>query len=759
MSEKLTEAEREEKLKKVLFDEEQAARNWQDGDLTSLRTESLNFYDRGPTGDEVDGQSKVVTSEFLDTVESMMPTLVRAFISSEKIVEFTPDNPGDEQFAKEATDFIPHVIMRQNDGFTILHAFIKDALMYRLSWLAVDIDEDEKVSSTTVENLPSDQWAIMRARIEQKAEEQKADVEYAVEPDDADLPEAPTEPPVMTPGALHSLLPSPATFSGTVKVTRKIKQVVIENIAPEDGLATPTARHIDGASMAGYRKKTTASELRTLGLDQDEIDELSGYYSPSPEATDRQPDALLNNDTRSNKDDSERQLWIVVAFVKFDWNGDGISEMRRVVYANAGSTNAGAPSAIIENEEWTDGIAPIVPGSPILMSHTIEGRSIFDLVRDLQNIGTAVSRGLLDNTYAVNRPRPAVSDKVDLASLIDWTPGMPVRFRQGAGPTPDNLSWLQVPSIAADALQVLQWQDKVKQQRTGVTPNNQGMGDEQMNPTATGASILTSAADERTGLIVRVLAETAFKRLYRLVYRAVKRSAQGPTQFWQGALDAPQAGAQNWQTVDPTKWPDDMSLSVDVGLAASNKYQQIQNIQLVGQGQQALLQSPGGPMLVKPEHAANTFRKLVEATGFKNTGQFVATSEEIKAGEAKQAAQPPPPSPEMAKAQAHIQASQQKNQADMQLAQAKHAADQQAEQQKAQSDLQIAQQKLEGQLAIQREEMQGKLEIARQQMQMDDALKRQELAEEMRLKELEIRLRGTATGGVNTEVREQTVTQ
>lgn len=731
---KLTDAEREEKLKKVLFEEEQAARNWQDGDLTSLRTQSLNYYDRGPTGDEVDGQSKVVTSEFLDTVESMMPTAVRAFIGKEKIVEFTPDNPGDEEWAKQANDYIPHVIMRQNDGFTILHGFIKDALMYRLSWLAVDIDEDETVKRQTIDPLPADAWAVFRQQAEQRAQETKADVEFDVEP--AEIPEE---------QAMMGVMP---TFSGVVTVRRKVKKVVIENIAPEDGLVTPTARHIDGASYSGYRKKTTASELRTLGLSQDEIDELSSYYTPSPEATDRQPDALLNNDTRSNKEDSERQLWLIVAFVKFDWDDDGISEIRRVVYANAGNTSAAPASAIIENEEWTDGIAPIVPGTPILMSHTIEGRSIFDLVQDLQNIGTAISRGMLDNTYLVNRPRPAVSDKVDLASLIDWTPGMPVRFRQGAGPTPENLSWLQVPSTAANALQILQWQETVKQRRTGVTPNQQGQPDADMNPTATGANILTSAADERVGLIIRVLAETAFKRLYRLVYRAVKRSASGPVQFWQGSLDAPTAGAQNWQTVDPTKWPDDMDLSVDVGLAASNKYQQIQNIQLVGQGQQALLQTASGPMLVKPEHAANTFRKLVEAAGFKNTGQFVATPEQIQQAEQQQAQQPPQDPPEVMAAQAEVQIAQTAAQGKQQIAE-----------QKAQSDLQIAQMKLQGQLAIQREEMQGKLEIARQQMQMDDALKRQELAEESRLKEMEIRMRGTSTGGVSSEIQEQTVTQ
>jgi hypothetical protein len=116
---------------------------------------------------------------------------------------------------------------------------------------------------------------------------------------------------------------------------------------------------------------------------------------------------------------------------------------------------------------------------------------------------------MLDNMYLVNRPRPAVSDAVDLASLIDWTPGMPIRMRQGQKPSADNLAWVTVPSQMTDALAVLQWKDEIQQKRTGVTPNNQGVPDEAMNPTATGAAIVTSAADARIELIARTLTAVA----------------------------------------------------------------------------------------------------------------------------------------------------------------------------------------------------------------------------------------------------------
>lgn len=728
---------REERLKKVLFKEEQTARNWQDTDLTSIRESSLNYYDRKPLGDEVDGQSKIVTSEYADTIESIMPKMMRAFASGESIVEFTPDKPGDEVWAKQATDYIPHLLMRENDGFTFFYWFIKDALMYRLSWAAVDLEEKKQTKTQTIDRMSAAEWAIFQQELMAKAEETGADVKIEVGEDE---PGEDLQVIAAKPGAIAP----PQTYSGTVTVTRKVQRVVVENVAPEDGLVTPMARHIDAASFVGYRKETTASELRVLGLKQDEIDALSSYEPYTVEAADRQPDALLSNDERNDKDDSERKLWVVVAFVRFDWDDDGISEMRRVVYAHAG----GQISEIIENDEWTDGVAPIVSGSPILMSHTIEGRSLFDLVKDIQEIGTAVTRGMLDNTYLVNRPRPAISDKVDLASLIDWTPGMPIRMRQGAAPDQTNLTWVTVPPTANTALQVLQWKEQVQQKRTGVTPNSQGTLDADMNPTARGADLITAVADERIALIAGVLGETAFKRLFRLMYRAVKRASTGPVKYWRGPLgDMPEKSTSSWVEVDPTKWPDDMDLTVDVGVGTGNKQQQIQNLTMIGSAQEKLLQSPGGSMLVRPEHVANTARKLVETVGYKNSAQFVATPEEIDQAQKKAASQPPQADPVTQAAQAEVAIKQAESQSKLQMAR-----------EKATTDLQIQQQKLDGQLAIMREEMQQKIALQREQMQLDNALKRQELAEETRLKELEIRMRAAsapAPGGVDTNIEEQ----
>ncbi len=74
------------------------------------------------------------------------------------------------------------------------------------------------------------------------------------------------------------------------------------------------------------------------------------------------------------------------------------------------------------------------------------GRSLFDQVEDLQDVGTALTRGVLDNIYMTQRPRPAINGRVNINSVIDWVPAMPIQVLGNENPA-NCISWLQVPSI------------------------------------------------------------------------------------------------------------------------------------------------------------------------------------------------------------------------------------------------------------------------------------------------------------------------
>lgn len=709
----------DEDLIAILRKEEQAAYNWQMAELTPVRERAFNYYDRNPTGDEQEGQSKIVTSEFADTIESLMPGMMRVFASSDEVVEFTPLTPADEQWAREASDYVPHVFMRENEGFKLLYWSIKDALSGRLGAVTVDIDEKAEAREEPVQSWTAEQIAAATMA----AEAEGVDLDIDVEPDTA------TDVDPMT-GQ-----PLPPTYSGTVTTTRRKKKVVVDTIAPEDVLFSPLARDIDEASFCGYRKRVTASYLRELGLTQEDVDTISDDRPVSIEERQRNASALLQDRERH---DSERRYWIVVGYVKADMNGDGISEFLRVIYAHGG----GEAGKIIEKDEWDDGPTPIALATPILMPHTIVGRSIYDQVADLQEIGTVITRGFLDNLYLSNRPRPAISSRVNINSVIDWTPGMPIQMLGNENPA-EHISWLQVPSVMGPALQAMEYFSSIRENRTGVTRYNQGLDANSLNKTATGVQQIMSASQQRQELIARTFAETFMKRLMRLIYRAIKRAATGPVSYFDG---------QDFAECDPTQWPDDMHLQVNVGLGTGNKQQQAQDLMMIGAMQEKLVQAQGGTEgpAVNLKHIVNTGRKLTEALGFKATSEFVASPKELDAAPQT----PPKPDPEMAKVQA-------KAQADQAALQAKAAADQQALQanialkrMEMEADIQLQRERAAADMQIAREKAALDLQIAREKAALDAELKQQQLKAETALKAYEI----DSQPNVNTNIKEQQVT-
>jgi hypothetical protein len=747
----------------ILRKEEQASRDYQSGTLADLRVTALKYYDRKAYGDEQEGASQVVTSEFSDTIESLMPGLMEVFTGSDQVVQFVPGAPGEEKIAQEATDYVTHCFMVENDGFTLLHTLLKDGLMYRLGGMSIDLVEKEEIKRQQVEGMPQDAIDIMVAEggdnlsLDLTPDPAPAMDQMPMPGMDDPMAQAGSPMPAMDPMAqAPGMAPPPlggpqSTFSGTVTTTLKLQKVTAASIAPQDLRFTPDARTQDEASFLGYVKRVTSSDLVKMGMSQDEVDDLRSDRDDTGEE-DGNEGSDVSRDERDTVGDSERPLWLVVAYLRADADGDGISEMLRIVYAHSG----GAAGRILEREEWEDGVAPIALASPILMPHALVGRSLFDQTQDLQLISSVLTRGMLDNLYMSNRPRPAVSDAVILDSLLDWVPGSPIRFKAGARPGDGHIDWQKVPSIMQDALGALEYFQTVKENRTGTGRQSQGLQGDDINKTARGMNLLMSASSQRQKLIARVLAETAVARIYRLVYRALKRAALGPTQYWAG---------KTFKTVDPSQWPDDMSLTVNVGLGTGNTQQELEHLSLIAAAQEKLVLMQGGPSgpFVTAENIANTSQKLAEKLGFKTPGMFFQPPEQV--AQAAQQPQQQKPDPAMAKVEAEAAAAAAKHQADVKLAEQKLISDNALAQQKmqmeerqkraaAQIDMQLRREQADLDMQIAREKAALEADLAREKAALDADLSRQEIESEAQLEALKISLQPKPG---NTELQQRTV--
>jgi hypothetical protein len=292
------------------------------------------------------------------------------------------------------------------------------------------------------------------------------------------------------------------------------------------------------------------------------------------------------------------------------------------------------------------------------MQHAIVGRSLFDQTKDLQQLGSVLTRGLLDNLYLVNQPRPVVSDQVNIDSLIDWAPGSPIRLKPGARPGDNHVSWLQVPNVTGGALAALEHFATVRENRTGVSRYNQGLDAESLNKTLGGLDRIMSASQQRQDLIARTFAETAIKRLYRLVYRAIKRAATGPVAYWTGK------GA-GFATCDPSQWPDELELSVDV-VGVGNREQALGHLAAIGGLQEKLVALQGGRAdgpFVTAANIAGAAQKLTEVLGYKTPGLFFQSPDTVTAAQPA----PPPIDPALIAAQAQIETQRELARADIDI--------------------------------------------------------------------------------------------
>ena len=74
----------DEEVGQIVAREINDALNHYDSEFASDRIKALDYYLGEPFGNEVEGKSQVVSTETADTIEQIMPSLMRVFCGSDK---------------------------------------------------------------------------------------------------------------------------------------------------------------------------------------------------------------------------------------------------------------------------------------------------------------------------------------------------------------------------------------------------------------------------------------------------------------------------------------------------------------------------------------------------------------------------------------------------------------------------------------------------------------------------------------------------
>ena len=615
------------------------------------------------------GLSTYVDRSVLEAVEWAKPSLMRVFCSDE-IIRYEPKTPAQEQAASDATLYVNNVVFGRR-MFSLVHDVLSDGLYQRVGWCLAHCPEKVEQRMHQFSGLS-------------EAEAQALLMDPSVN--------------VQEPGAVRVErydTPQGPLFDVTVHSLVKTRDVEIEPVPSENVIISADAADVEKARFVACWQIKTASDLRKEGYAQELIDELSPYGED-----DEMPETEISrsvNDTSGRSDDfshgANREYKVYEAWFDFDMDGDGVAEKVKAVFC--GDANS---CRVMKLEEWPLYRAPLFSACSVPLPHRAVGLCLADLVADIQDMRTEMTRQYLDNLALSNQGELVVNEgtmsgRVEYDSLLARGVGAVHRISGDASITP-----LQVATSSGDALQGLSMSNELIERRTGVTSRTQSLSADTLQNTATGASIMEEAINQRLELIARVYAETFFKPLGRYILHLLHR-------YQDKSIQLRLKG--KFMDFDPRKWDPDMDISVAVGLGTGNRgrllasYQQILNIQ------QQFISSLGVNSPVRLNHVIYTCHKMAEAAGLESPERFFGTMEDAKKAEEAIMNQPQQPSPEQQKVLLEKEKAQAKQQTDAWKAQ----TDAQRKAYETQSKIALEKQKAEGALALKAMEMNMEKEL------------------------------------------------
>lgn len=823
-----------------------------DGSDRKGRRELALAYKAGDMPDLVPGkdQSSVVSQDLADAIAWLLPDLMRVFCASDKIVSYEPENPGDEEHAQQATDYVNWLFLRECDGEMLLRDVLDDGLTLGNGVIKHWWDPTPEYRIHTFTDLSEDQFAELVASDDVEV------LEHSERPDpDAPPPLAAALPQLMGPGAqlvaggvagdgeaalagnpspvqplvaeqgalpggvanggmaegpAASLLgnapggsgaaaggvaaqapqgPSPAfadlgatqtlfvPLLHDVKVRRTVRTGRIRIVAVPDedfGIeSAATGLNERECRFCYHRETPTRSQLIERGYDKDMVWELGSVAESTTDADRRRRGWYDGNAGRDDYEDrAAERVEVFECYALLDYDGDGVAEWHQIIMAGPSGSQK-----LLYQTEW-GGMLPFTDVVPDPVPHVWRGRSLYDRLRDIQRVNTALTRKMLDSLYQSMEPQRAVDMRQieNHDALYDIRLGGVIRTK---GDPRQAIMDLAVPFVGQQAAPIIDAMQKTAERRVGVGEQSAGLSaDALQNQTATAIAATQSTSGMRKEDYARNI-QMGLRRLFSAILHLTCEHQDRPRTI---------RLRDKWVDVDPRSWNAEMDVTVNVGLGAGNRDRDLSMLQGIAQKQEMIVQvlGPENPW-VNLTQLAETYQMMVESSGIKSADRFFPTMtpemiQQLLAYKQQQAqaAQQKGPDPKLvamqqkaqmdamlnqqkmaAQQQLNVQALQHKQalaeadlQADMRVREADMAHRMQVEQQK--SERQILEAQLKAQMAerVAQAEAEAKIRLESAKAEADMRLRERELALEFELKQAQMMLDVNRQNATNLEMPE-----
>jgi hypothetical protein len=548
------------------------AKSYEESDLAPAREENLNFFYGETPASEGSGKSSAVSTDFRDTVMAILPSLIRIFTSSENVVNCRPNSKGQEEMARQCTDYLNYIFWEDNNGFLILHDIVKDALRCKTGVVRWWTDNSKEVTEQEFSNITKEQIQLL-------VSENPSVQVLSAEPN-------PQMPEVI--GTLR------------VRFTKSKPLLKILSVPLDEFRISRRAKDVDSAPLIGHDQIINISELVEQGY---ALDDLVDYIGAKPD--NYSADRIFRNPGVDQGDATD--VWDVrygCYFIRIDKDGDGIAELREI-------HTIGDQHHLLYDEvaEYPN----FAVWCPDPEPHTIIGDTPADLVKDIQVIKTNMLRGSLDSLAQAIWPRVVFNQTLtNTDDVLNDEIGGPIRT---TGSPTDAVMSLTHAFVGQPVFGMFEVMERLRQSRTGISDASKGVDPKALQSTTlTGVDAIVQGARERIELCARILAETGMKQLFTGMLREiVKHPNQQRTVQLRG----------KWADVNPSTYDPTMRVTVNPTLGKGSDMTRLMVLQDVKQTQTAIMTQFGveNPLCGVQEFR-NTLVDILAIANVKNVGRY-----------------------------------------------------------------------------------------------------------------------------------------
>lgn len=633
-----------EELSAILSKELRQALGSPGSEIAQLRLRNLQFFKATAEGElaapEITDRSSIVATDVADTVEWMLPSLMRIFATSKESMNCTAKKPQYAPGAQMASEYLRWLFWKKNRGFHTLYQWFKDALIQKVGFIKVSWEEIEEDAEESYQGVTAEQVAELLSDDDVKPIAQQSRT-ILVHDETSEQP-VPLE-----------------VFDITVKRVEKTGKCIVKPCPPEEVRIHPRARYGENFPFVAHVFYKSKQDLEADGYDLTNVGSDQGWSMEQIERVATQTPWFYDQ-----SDGEMQQYRVSECYIRLDQDEDGIAEWLKVFMIG---------ETVMEWEKVDD--HPFVFFCPAPMPHTFFGQCPADWAIEPQRLRTSLLRSMLDNVYlSVNQRTGVVEGQVNLDDLLNSRPGGIVRMTN-----PNALVPIGQGGLDSSAWNMVEWAEQWRETRTGFTRQSNGLNPDALadsNVGSMGVHVMAERADQRIELMARMAAESV-ETLFRKMLKCVS--------MYQNIPEMMEVSGE-WAEIDPRDWHKQYDIDVNVGLGAGGKDKQATILAQLLPVQKEFVMA-GAVDMAGPVQAA---RDMVSFMGLPDADKYFPP------------AQPKPqgPSPEEIKGHITMQVEQMKAQLKAQSDHEKALLSAQVEQAKQES--QQAQQQAQQELEVQK---------------------------------------------------------